>query len=282
MSSYIQFLIRRGTEAEWAVANPVLGLGEFGLATDTRELKLGDGVTAWNVLVPDVGAGGSGTITASLPIVSLTAAGGTTPLDVTGTKTITSIYSVSNINTSVTVRMEGRMDSGPWVNLDPLAVDTVITADGVYGFTVSAVAVDECRFLWVSEEGGTTAGIAVGILAVSGSDPVETRGPQITITAGSPSATLAAVNRQPVLLQNNATLTLPDPDFSLGLQVEALQDGDGNRTITWAVPVGYTLYWTDSNIAPVPSLGADKLTYFYFEINPLTNIAVGQRVFFQL
>jgi hypothetical protein len=42
--------VRRGTAAEWTAADPVLGNGEFGLATDTRELKLGDGTTAWSSL----------------------------------------------------------------------------------------------------------------------------------------------------------------------------------------------------------------------------------------
>ena len=39
-----------GTAAEWAVYNPVLALGVFGLESDTKLLKLGDGVTAWNSL----------------------------------------------------------------------------------------------------------------------------------------------------------------------------------------------------------------------------------------
>lgn len=45
-----QILIRRDTAANWADANPVLGDGEWALETDTRLLKLGDGVTAWDSL----------------------------------------------------------------------------------------------------------------------------------------------------------------------------------------------------------------------------------------
>lgn len=45
-----RMLQRRGTAAEWAAANPVLGDGEVGFETDTKVLKLGDGVTAWNAL----------------------------------------------------------------------------------------------------------------------------------------------------------------------------------------------------------------------------------------
>lgn len=38
------------TEAEWAADNPVLMDRETGWTTDTRRVKLGDGVTAWNDL----------------------------------------------------------------------------------------------------------------------------------------------------------------------------------------------------------------------------------------
>lgn len=41
---------RRGTAAEWAADNPILGPGEPGFETDTRYLKIGDGVTPWNSL----------------------------------------------------------------------------------------------------------------------------------------------------------------------------------------------------------------------------------------
>lgn len=46
--NYIQ--LRRGTEASWEAANPVLVAGEPGFVTDLNRLKIGDGVTAWNDL----------------------------------------------------------------------------------------------------------------------------------------------------------------------------------------------------------------------------------------
>lgn len=39
--------VRRGTEAGWTSANPVLSVGEPGLETDTGKFKWGDGTTAW-------------------------------------------------------------------------------------------------------------------------------------------------------------------------------------------------------------------------------------------
>lgn len=38
---------RRGTAAQWAAANPILGDGEIGIEKDTFVIKVGDGVTAW-------------------------------------------------------------------------------------------------------------------------------------------------------------------------------------------------------------------------------------------
>ena len=42
--------IRRDTSANWEQYNPVLSLGEQGYVTDTGQLKIGDGTTAWNSL----------------------------------------------------------------------------------------------------------------------------------------------------------------------------------------------------------------------------------------
>jgi microcystin-dependent protein len=46
MSYTIQ--LRSDTSANWATANPILAVGEMGYATDTKDLRIGDGVTAWN------------------------------------------------------------------------------------------------------------------------------------------------------------------------------------------------------------------------------------------
>lgn len=46
-----RMLQRRGTSAEWAAQNPVLSPGEIGFETDTKMMKIGDGVTNWNSLI---------------------------------------------------------------------------------------------------------------------------------------------------------------------------------------------------------------------------------------
>lgn len=47
---HTRFQQRRGTAARWSVVNPILREGEIGLELDTRRIKFGDGITAWNDL----------------------------------------------------------------------------------------------------------------------------------------------------------------------------------------------------------------------------------------
>lgn len=46
----VQIQIRRGTATQWTTANPILAEGELGVESDTSQLKVGDGVTAWTSL----------------------------------------------------------------------------------------------------------------------------------------------------------------------------------------------------------------------------------------
>lgn len=43
----IQIQVRRDTAANWTSEDPTLAEGEFGMETDTFQLKIGDGATAW-------------------------------------------------------------------------------------------------------------------------------------------------------------------------------------------------------------------------------------------
>lgn len=42
-----RMLQRRGTAAEWAASNPILGEGEVGIDKDVDDIKIGDGLTHW-------------------------------------------------------------------------------------------------------------------------------------------------------------------------------------------------------------------------------------------
>lgn len=45
-----RFVVRRGVAAAWAATNEILLAGEWGLESDTKRMKVGDGVTAWGAL----------------------------------------------------------------------------------------------------------------------------------------------------------------------------------------------------------------------------------------
>jgi hypothetical protein len=46
----VQIQLRGGTAAQWASANPVLAERELVVETDTKKIKIGDGVTTYNNL----------------------------------------------------------------------------------------------------------------------------------------------------------------------------------------------------------------------------------------
>ena len=56
-----RIVIRRDTAANWTAQNPILLSGEWGFEIDTKKLKIGDGVSAWNALdYYSPGGGGGG------------------------------------------------------------------------------------------------------------------------------------------------------------------------------------------------------------------------------
>jgi hypothetical protein len=50
--------IRTGTAAQWTTADPTLAVGEIGFISDTNQLVVGDGSTAYSGLTPITGGGG--------------------------------------------------------------------------------------------------------------------------------------------------------------------------------------------------------------------------------
>ena len=46
----VQIQLRRSTQSEWSAENPVLKVGEIVVESDTRQVKIGDGVTNYNSL----------------------------------------------------------------------------------------------------------------------------------------------------------------------------------------------------------------------------------------
>lgn len=168
MSLIPRYQIRRGTAAEWNAADTILLPGEMGLETDTRKLKVGNGVDRWSVL-PYIHF--DTTITWSDPPTSSTSPG--FPGDVAYANDFFYL----------------RTGSG-WrqVALQPVSSEIVITqqpadatvADGdTATFTVVASSQEVISYQWSSSSDGVT------FAAISGATDSS-----LTVTADLPSSGL--------------------------------------------------------------------------------------------
>jgi hypothetical protein len=114
----VNIQLRRGTTAEWVASNPILAEGEVGVETDTKKLKVGDGLTVW----------------ASLPYINLTPAAAASTYAPIANPTFTGVpaapTATSGTNTTqvattafVTAAVNSVIDSAPGAlnTLDELA-----------------------------------------------------------------------------------------------------------------------------------------------------------------
>lgn len=86
----------------------------------------------------------------------LTAAGTTDAIWVRGYTEHTIAVTIAAIDTSVDVRIEGKIGGADWFNLDDSNADTQFGTDGTYQFHAERT-IDEIRFNFVTEAGGANA-----------------------------------------------------------------------------------------------------------------------------
>jgi microcystin-dependent protein len=148
MSYTIQ--LRSDTAAAWDAANPILAVGEMGYATDTKVLKIGDGVTAWN------SSGGPAPLSVPAGVISQFA-GATAPsgyLLCNGTAVSRTTYSslFANIGTAY-----GAGNGTTTFNLPnfqgrvPVGVGTAPSGNGVAAKALSATGGDETVVLTIPQ-----------------------------------------------------------------------------------------------------------------------------------
>jgi microcystin-dependent protein len=148
MSYTIQ--LRSDTAAAWDAANPILAVGEMGYATDTKVLKIGDGVTAWN------SSGGPAPLSVPAGVISQFA-GATAPsgyLLCNGTAVSRTTYSslFANIGTAY-----GAGNGTTTFNLPnfqgrvPVGVGTAPSGNGVAAKALAATGGDETVVLTIPQ-----------------------------------------------------------------------------------------------------------------------------------
>ena len=109
---------RRGTEAQWTTANPVLAAGEIGFETDTNQFKMGDGVNTWSDLTYFIDATTlSGSLDDYIPLASAGVADGVATLDSNGFVPASQLD--IDVTADINAAIDGLIDGAPGV-LDTL------------------------------------------------------------------------------------------------------------------------------------------------------------------
>ena len=191
----VRIQFRRGTAAEWSSANPLLAAGEFGFETDTRKFKLGDGTTVWS----DLGYPASGTIT------GVTAGTGLSGGGTSGVVTV-------SLDTSAV--------------LSPAVVDAS-------GDLVIGTGVDTVGRLGVGANGQVLTADSSAPNNLAWKTPNK---PTIIPRTGTTyTVALSDLNNLVTLSNTSAiTVTVPSGVFTAGDQVNLIQTGVGQVTITGA------------------------------------------------
>jgi hypothetical protein len=91
---------------------------------------------------------------------TLTAAGAGTSVQ-TGGGPLTFQVTISSIGTNVVIRFEGSLDDSSFFNLDSNNVDTTITGNGTFGYSLNGCPVKFVRLRLVSFSGGTPSVVGV-------------------------------------------------------------------------------------------------------------------------
>jgi predicted amidohydrolase len=86
---------------------------------------------------------------------TLTSAGLTTVANMEQYDSAVFTVTVANVGASVTVRMEGSLDSSNWFNLDAMEEDSVLAGNGTAGFSIQNAPIPFLRGRLVSISGGT-------------------------------------------------------------------------------------------------------------------------------
>ncbi len=178
--SYGQFQFRRDTAANWTTNNPVLLSGELGIETDTKQIKIGDGVTTWTSLAyggiqGPTGPSGVGNLAVQVVATTNKALSGLPTIDgVTVTNSARILLTAQSTNTQNGLWITPSTGTGAWTrptdfasssNQMGTAVDveagTANTASRWILTGNSTIVVDSSPQIWDEVAGGTSAAYSI-------------------------------------------------------------------------------------------------------------------------
>jgi hypothetical protein len=111
--------LRRGTTAQWSSANPTLAIGEVGIDTDLKQLKVGDGATAWSSLAFTTAPINSPAFTGTVVLPSATSIG-----DVSNTE----ISYLDGVTSSIQTQLNAKANTTISTNLQTASY-TLVAGD---------------------------------------------------------------------------------------------------------------------------------------------------------
>lgn len=134
-----QIQLRRDVTANWQTANPLLAQGEVGVDLTNRQIKIGDGATAWNNL--NYYAGSYNDVTNKPTINGVTVTGALTTADLGLQATLTAgtgitiqdgVISATAVTPSnmVTTDTEQTITAAKTFNTSVTIADDILTAEG--------------------------------------------------------------------------------------------------------------------------------------------------------
>lgn len=139
-----QIQLRRGTQAEWTTANPILAVGEVGIEIDTNKIKIGSGAAAWNSL-PYFAGGGAGGSGATVTSVNGTGANGVSvtggPITGAGSLTI-GLGNITPASINASGAITGSNLSGTNTGDQTITLTGDITGSGSSSFTTTLATVN--------------------------------------------------------------------------------------------------------------------------------------------
>jgi len=236
----IQIQVRRDTAANWTAEDPTLAEGEFGMETDTFQLKIGDGSTAWVGLpyVVDSANPFDQDLNTTDPVefTGLTSNGLTYPTadgtagqvietDGAGNLSFSSIGGVSSLTAGTGISVDVTTGDITITNSEPdqtvvLTDGTGITVTGTYpSFTIDCDITqyaDADARLSLSAGTGISYDDATGI--ITNSEPDQT----VTLTDG-----------------NGITITGTYPSFTIDCDITQYADADARLSLSAGTGISY-------------------------------------------